>query len=100
MTDLQAEGTFQYKVKTVYSDGSESAWSNVEEVTLHAGSHGFEVGDVNHDGKVNITDVTLMITAVTSNQGGICPICSDFNGDGNYNISDVIDIINFIVNGR
>ena len=100
VTGLQAEGTFQYKVKTVYSDGSESAWSNVEEVILHAGSHGFEVGDVNHDGKVNITDVTMMITAVTSNQGGICPICSDFNGDGNYNISDVIDIINFIVNGR
>ena len=29
-----AEGTFLYKVKAIYIDGTESEWSNIEEVTL------------------------------------------------------------------
>ena len=34
VNDLTAEGTFLYRVKALYIDGTESAWSNVEEVTL------------------------------------------------------------------
>ena len=59
--DLEAAGTYIYKVKAVLADGTETAWSNVEEVTLFENGHGYELGDVNHDGMVNIGDVTTLI---------------------------------------
>ena len=93
--NLTAEGTYLYRVKTLYQDGTESDWSNVEEVTLFDNGHGYQLGDVNHDGAVNISDVTAVINAVVSN-GEVCPICADINGDGNVNISDVTAMINMV----
>lgn len=34
VNDLEAEGSFLYRVKALYIDGTESDWSNTEEVTL------------------------------------------------------------------
>ena len=34
VSNLKEGGTFTYKVKAIYSDGSQSAWSNEQEVTL------------------------------------------------------------------
>ena len=34
VNNLKEGGTFEYKVKAIYTDGTESAWSNVQEVTL------------------------------------------------------------------
>ncbi len=34
VSNLKEGGTFTYKVKAIYTDGSESAWSNEQEVTL------------------------------------------------------------------
>jgi len=92
-----AAGTYQYRVKAIYTDGTESAWSNTQEVTLAGGGdvHGYEMGDVNHDGKVNITDVMQMINHV-SVEAQVCEICGDLNGDGNVNITDITMLINKI----
>ena len=95
--NLTAEGTFLYRVKALYQDGTESDWSNIEEVTLFENGHGYELGDVNHDGAVNISDVTAVINAVVAG-GEVCPICGDLNGDGNVNISDVTAMINLVAN--
>ena len=55
--DLSAGGTFFYRVKALYIDGTESDWSESEIVTLVDGQgHAFETGDVNH-----IADVTALI---------------------------------------
>ena len=35
VNNLKAGGTFVYKVKAIYTDGTESAWSNEQEVTLN-----------------------------------------------------------------
>ena len=35
VSNLKEGGTFIYKVKAIYTDGSESAWSNEQEVTLN-----------------------------------------------------------------
>ena len=96
--NLLAEGTFLYRVKTLYLDGTWSDWSNVEEVTLFENGHGYEVGDVNHDGKVNIGDVTALINALLSEEPS-CPICSDVNQDGKVNIGDVTALINRLLEG-
>ena len=95
VNDLAAGGTFLYKVKATYADGSESDWSNIEEVTLFENVHPYQRGDVNHDGVVNITDVTAIINAVVSN-AEVCPICADMNDDGSVNITDVTSLINYV----
>ena len=53
----------------------------------------FVTGDVDGDGKVNISDVVAVINAIagTGNYER-----ADVNGDGKTNITDVVDIINII----
>ena len=94
VNDLTAGGTFLYRVKAIYTDGTESAWSNVEEVTLVETGHGYELGDVNHDGKVNIADVTRLIDYLLDNENvEICTVCADVKADGSINIGDVTALI-------
>jgi hypothetical protein len=93
VSDLTAGGSFLYRVKAVYVNGAESAWSNVEMVTLHEAAHGSQPGDVNHDGHVNVTDVVVLISYLTSGQGEICDLCADLNGDDKINITDVVMLI-------
>ena len=97
--DLTAGGTYLYKVKAFYIDGSESEWSNAEMVTLADNGHGYDQGDVNHDGAVNITDVTLVIAHVMNENGStICTTCADMNGDQVVNITDVTLLISLLLN--
>ena len=95
--NLTAEGTFLYKVKAIYVNGTESAWSNVEEVTLFQNGHGFEVGDVNHNGQIGIEDVTTLTDYILGNTTDICLICADVNGDGQIGIADVTALIDLIL---
>ena len=96
--DLEAAGTFYYKVKALYTDGTESAWSNTQCVTLFENGHGYDVGDVNHDGTVNVTDITALIAAALGNGEGVCAECADITGDGLINITDVTVLINMVLN--
>ena len=53
-------------------------------------------GDVNADGKVNVSDVTTLINMIL----GVLPIdkpLADVNSDGNVNVSDVTALINMIL---
>ena len=100
VNDLTAEGTFLYRVKAIYQDGTESDWSNVEEVTLFENGHGYELGDVNHDGYLTVADVTMLISYVLANGvGDACPICADMNADGLINVGDVTALINKVLGG-
>ena len=93
--NLLAEGTFLYKVKALYTDGTESAWSNTQMVTLFDNGpapHEYAVGDVNHDRSVNIADVTALIDYLLGS-GDVCKICADVNQDQTINIADVTSLI-------
>jgi hypothetical protein len=94
--NLAAEGTFLYRVKALYIDGTESNWSNIEEVTLFQNGHGFDLGDVNHDGSVTIKDVTALIDYLLGN-GDVCMICADVNADGEVTIKDVTNLIDMLL---
>ncbi|MBR5170633.1 MAG: C10 family peptidase [Muribaculaceae bacterium] len=98
--NLAAEGTFLYRVKALYIDGTESAWSNVEEVTLFENTPAYQPGDVNHDGFVNITDVNLLINYILNDGGDIFLDTADYNGDTEVTITDAMDMITFILNNR
>ena len=91
--NLAEAGTFYYKVKAIYTDGTQSRWSNTQRVTLLAGS-GHMLGDVNHDGEVSIDDVSLLIDyLMTDDEAGVCLTCADINGDGEVSIGDVSALI-------
>ena len=91
--NLEAEGSFIYKVKSVFADGTESPWSNVQQVTLTGSGHDYATGDVNHDGKVTITDVTDLIDYLLNSASECCVICADVDGDGKVSITDVTELI-------
>ena len=94
--NLTAGATYTYKVKAFYIDGTESEWSNTQQVTLVAG-HAFDLGDVNHDGHVSITDVTALIDYLLSGSD-ICTTCADVNCDNIVSISDVTALIDLLLN--
>ena len=101
--NLTAEGTFLYKVKTLYVDGTESDWSNIEEVTLFDNGpapHDYAPGDVNHDGGVTIKDVTDLIDCLLGNNDNICMICADVNGNEEVSIADVTALIDILLNSN
>ncbi len=96
--NLTAEGTFLYKVKALYIDGTESDWSNIEEVTLFENTPAFQLGDVNHDGDVNIADVTRLIDYLLGSTTDIYLDCADVKADGDINIADVTALIDLLLN--
>jgi hypothetical protein len=65
------------------------------QLILTVPSHG---GDVNGDGKVNMTDVALLATCVKARGSGvdIVPISGDLNGDGKVNMTDVALLATFV----
>jgi hypothetical protein len=100
VNSLNAESTYLYKVKAIYTDGTESAWSNQEMVTLFDNGpapHEFEVGDVNHDHSVNIADVTALIDYLLGS-GNVCTTCANVDGDDGINIADVTALIDKLLN--
>ena len=97
VNNLTAGGTFRYRVKATYIDGTESAWSNIEQVTLLQPAQSHIPGDVNHDGNVNISDVTSLIDYLLASGGDVCLTCADVNGDGAINISDVTSLIDILL---
>ena len=57
------------------------------------------LGDMNDDGLINITDVTLLISAtLNENYSNINYDNADMNGDGVINITDVTILINMVLN--
>jgi len=62
-------------------------------------------GDVNHDGVVDIMDVTKLIDRlvagvdIDSEDDRCCEICCDVNGDGSITVSDVTALIDLVLDG-
>ena len=70
--NLAEAGTFYFKVRATYIDGTQSRWSNSQKVTLFANGPEYERGDVNGNGDVNMDDLTALINyLLTSNSTGI-----------------------------
>ena len=97
VTDLAEAGTFYYKVMATYTDGTQSPWSGSQRVTLFENGHGYEVGDVNHNGSLEIGDVSALIDMLLGSDLSGCPICGDVNGDGDVAIGDVSALIDLLL---
>lgn len=99
LDNLTAGATYDFRVMAHYADGSESLWSNTQEVTLLQG-HAFELGDVNHDGAVSIADVTALIDYLLGSGSNICLTCADVTDDGEITIADVTALIDKLLSGN
>ena len=53
-------------------------------------------GDVNNDGKVNVSDVTALVNMILG-VSAMDQERADVNGDGKVNVSDVTALINIIL---
>jgi hypothetical protein len=63
---------------------------------LNIEQEGGLIGDVNGDGKVNVTDVTALVNMIL----GVIPkdlTAGDINGDGKLNVTDVTALVNIIL---
>ena len=94
--NLAEAGTFHYRVKATYADGTIGPWSNTQQVTLFENEHSYAVGDVNHDGGVNIADVSDLIDGLLSGHF-YCETCADVDGSGSINIADVSELIDILL---
>ena len=99
--ELAEAGTFFFRVKAIYTDGTQSAWSKSKSVTLFDNGHTYQLGDVNHDGDLNIVDVTELIDSMLGGaETDVCDICADIDGDGVISIADVTDLIDMLFGGN
>ena len=62
-----------------------------------APAHSYDLGDVNHDGSINISDVTMLIDYMLDNGNEVCPLCADINSDGTINIADLTALIDMML---
>ena len=95
-----AEGYYEYMVKAIYTDGTESIWSNIEHVTLTGEGDELLIGDVNGDGEVSVADVTRLIDYILGHEEAvISQEAADVNDDGEVSVADVTRIIDIITKG-
>ena len=57
----------------------------------------FELGDVNRDGYVNISDVATLIDYMLDDSTEICLPAADVDSSGNINIADVTALIDLLL---
>ena len=102
--NLTAEGTFLYRVKALYLDGTESEWSNVEEVTLFDNTPAFIRGDVNGEGGVDMDDLTALINYLLDNTSPInvpgAASCTDAEDTTIVDMDDLTALINYLLIGQ
>ncbi|MDO4511848.1 MAG: endonuclease [Bacteroidales bacterium] len=94
VTGLARLGTFNYQVKAIYTDGTESALTEAIQVQLKAPE--FIMGDVNGDGEVNVSDVTSLVNQILAVASYPAERC-DINLDGKIDVSDVTALINIVL---
>lgn len=96
-----SSGIYEYYVKAIYTDGSESVWSNIQHVTITSDGSELLIGDVNCDGEVSIADVTTLIDyLLTSNITPFDNDAADLDRDGNISIADVTHLIDKLLTGQ
>ena len=97
VTGLTPGSPYLYRVKAYYVNGTSSLWSNTKEVVLLE-AQGIK-GDVNGDGRVDISDVTDLINALLSD-ASLDFLTADVNDDGRLDISDVTELIDILLSSN
>ena len=95
-----AKGVYEYYVKAIYTDGTESVWSNIQHATITASADQPLVGDVNCDGEVDINDVTTLIDVVLGRVvEQFDEDAADLDHDNDISINDITTLIDILLHG-
>lgn len=86
--------TYDYRVKALYIDETESGWSNVGTVEIPA-----LAGDMNQDGSLSVADIVMLINVILNDEDQTRG-SADVNGDGIVNISDISALISLVLNAN
>lgn len=93
--NLLQGASYRYRVKAFFTNGCESAWSNVEVANLKGAA---TPGDVNLDGHVDIDDLNCIIEIMLGNTAASTyEKRDDVNGDGKTDVDDLNIIIESIL---
>lgn len=85
---------------THFGNGKIDALAGVEYILREFAPHGYERGDVNHDGELAIDDVTILINMLLVGENQYCDVCADVDEDGEIAIADVTQLINWLLFGK
>lgn len=85
---------------THFGNGKIDALAGVKYILEQYGGHDYAVGDVNHDGDTDITDVTVLIDYLLNSEIELCPVCADVTADGVINIADVTALIDLLLSSN
>ena len=61
--------------------------------------HGYDRGDVNHDGSISPADISALINHLLIGTS-VCEICGDVNADGTISPADISALINILLNNK
>ena len=86
--------TYDYRVKALDIDDTESGWSNVGTVEMPA-----LAGDMNQDGSLSVADIVMLINVILNDEDQTRG-SADVNGDGIVNISDISALISLVLNAN
>jgi subtilisin family serine protease len=80
-----------------FGNGKIDALAGIEYILNEYGGHNYQLGDVNHDGAVNVKDITTLIDYLLGEDETVCDICADVNGINGVNIVDITAIIDLVL---
>ena len=86
---------------THFGNGKINALGGIEYILReYGGVHTYQMGDVNHNGEVDIEDVTVLIEYVLGLTDDICTTCAHVSvGDDPISVSDVSALIDMVLYG-
>lgn len=104
--DVETAGTVTFRVfPQNYSNGvirliwADKTSGGVNTATVAAVNRTYKLGDVNGDGRINISDVADTLGYMVGKITNINTDAADVDGNGRINISDVSDILAYFVKG-
>ena len=94
-----AKGVYEYYVKAIYTDGTESVWSNIQHVTITGEGDDSLFGDVNGDQTVNMDDLTALINYLLTGNADLIDIeGADLDDSTEVGMDDLTVLINILLN--
>jgi len=74
---------------TAYDASGNSTKSSAVAITVNAPPQTYLEADINQDGKVNLTDLSILSTNYNRSGAAISPVRADMNSDGKVNLTDL-----------
>lgn len=90
-------GDYNLRIKNIVMTDVDANQVKVPEVVSKLTIPNFEIGDVNCDDEINVTDIVLTISYIRGgNPANFIFAAADVNEDGKINVTDIVNIIKII----